>query len=76
MKTQDLTVEQKGQACALYKERGDLCPIHAGTISREEARAEMDVKARLDSADHKLQEWELSSKHDCTNNKVTSKLDI
>ena len=50
---------------------GDLCPIHAGTISREEARAEMDVKARLDSADYKLQEWALSSNHDC--NKVTDK---
>jgi len=55
MATENLTVEQKGEGCALYKESRVLCPVHDGRLTREEIKAELDIKSRLDSAENNLQ---------------------
>ena len=65
MASDELTVEQKGQNCALYKANRELCPQHDGKISQEEARAQLDAKARLESAETKLKELASSTQQIC-----------
>lgn len=48
-KNMDVSQGDARQSCALYRDDGKTCPVYNGSMTKNEVRATLDVKASYDT---------------------------